>query len=841
MMPSSRRSRPPLVLALFVLALLAAPRANALSAAEPRLVRVTLGEPGPTVEDLLRAGLDVLDTRRGGSALILEHPGDAWRFAALGIVPEVVDETPGRTAARRALAERPELADAARRPQGEVALAAPPVGSGSLGGYWTTAELKMKLDELVAGDASGVVADRIDTVGWSLRGRPVWGLALGRPAAGPDTRPLAFFNSLTHAREPGGMQSLMYFAEDLVSRYGSDPFATYLLDHRRLYIVPLVNPDGYAVNESLYVASGGTAFGFFRKNVRDNNGNGTFQPDSDGVDLNRNFGFAWGYDNVGSSPDPTSEVYRGPTAFSEPESRTQRDLVAALKPTTGLSYHTWGDMMIFPWGYVAQPAQDVSAFREWSDLMSRDNAYQTGEGPNILYPTNGEFNDWCYGDTLLKPRAFTWTPEVGSANDGFWPPPSRILPLVTEMLRAGYVVAAIAGPFVQEDGWEVLEGALNASYGAHLRVRARNHGATGQAGPALSGTLVPLDPGVTMLVPTVAYPALGPRQSAWPSGGASFEMVVHDTVTPGRLLRFRLDFTDAAGLFARDTILVPLGTPTVLASDDASSGTGLWAISSSWGIVSNDPGHPSRYFADSPAGNYGVGANYRMVLRQRLDLSQGVHAYALYEARWDIERDYDACWIEASTDSLTWTRLAATGTTPGSGIAFPQQPADSPVYGGTRWGWQPEVADLSPFTGPGKTQVWIQFRLRSDGAEQYDGFGFDSLRVVLYDPAAQPALVAVDRAVPRAFEFASAGPQPARDRARFEFALPAADNVRLDLLDLQGRRLRTLAGGRLDAGRYARAWDLRDDSGRRVAPGVYFARIAAGAHGVRSQRVIVLP
>ena len=41
----------------------------------------------------------------------------------------------------------------------------------------------------------------------------------------------------------------------------------------------------------------------------------------DGVDLNRNFAYRWGWDNEGSSPDPSSQTYRGPAPNSEPETR----------------------------------------------------------------------------------------------------------------------------------------------------------------------------------------------------------------------------------------------------------------------------------------------------------------------------------------------------------------------------------------------------------------------------------------------------------------------------------------------------------------------------------------
>jgi hypothetical protein len=73
---------------------------------------------------------------------------------------------------------------------------------------------------------------------------------------------------------------------------------------------------------------------------------------------------------------------------------------------------------------------------------------------------------------------------------------------------------------------------------------------------------------------------LATRTSGLPSGG-SFGIYTDDTVTVGRMVRFRVDFTDANGLFSRDTLSMPLGAPTVLAFDDASSGTGKWTITGS--------------------------------------------------------------------------------------------------------------------------------------------------------------------------------------------------------------------------------------------------------------------
>ena len=183
----------------------------------------------------------------------------------------------------------------------------------------------------------------------------------------------------------------------------------------------------------------------------------------DGVDINRNYGYQWGFDNVGSSPSIDAQSYRGPAPFSEPETQAQREIVAALQPKTGLSFHTYSDLYVRPWGYTTTAPQDSSAFYEWEDDMSLGNGYTAGQGIRILYAVNGEFNDWAYGDQVLKPRAFTWTPEIGGPNDSFWPAPSRIVPLAEENLRGSYYVASIAGPYVRVERSNVIGGPLVAA------------------------------------------------------------------------------------------------------------------------------------------------------------------------------------------------------------------------------------------------------------------------------------------------------------------------------------------------------------------------------------------
>ena len=91
-----------------------------------------------------------------------------------------------------------------------------------------------------------------------------------------------------------------------VDNYGSERELTRIVDTTDLWFIPVVNVDGYD-----YTFTEGNRL--WRKNLRDNDGDGQITG-QDGVDLNRNFPYKWGYDNEGSSAQPTNETYRGAVA-----------------------------------------------------------------------------------------------------------------------------------------------------------------------------------------------------------------------------------------------------------------------------------------------------------------------------------------------------------------------------------------------------------------------------------------------------------------------------------------------------------------------------------------------
>ncbi|NIA31675.1 MAG: hypothetical protein GWP06_17420, partial [Actinobacteria bacterium] len=178
----------------------------------------------------------------------------------------------------------------------------------------------------------------------------------------------ALFMSNIHAREIIVPEVTMYFMHYLIDNYGTDPYVTHLVNNREIWIIPTMNPDGheYVFTGHIEVAIHYTPSDpiWWRKNMRDNNNTGVFEWGFDGVDLNRNFGFNWGYDNSGSSPDPERSTYRGESAFSEPETQAIRDFVSKHHFVVSLSYHSYGRMWLYPWGYAKlnPPEPDSSTF-----------------------------------------------------------------------------------------------------------------------------------------------------------------------------------------------------------------------------------------------------------------------------------------------------------------------------------------------------------------------------------------------------------------------------------------------------------------------------------------------
>ncbi|HEY6907325.1 MAG TPA: M14 family metallopeptidase, partial [Ignavibacteriaceae bacterium] len=247
-------------------------------------------------------------------------------------------------------------------------------GFGSMGGFYTLAEVNAELDSMRLNYPSLVTVKQ--SIGNSVEGRPIYMVKISDNPDVNEDEPEVLFTALHHAREPEGMMQLIYFMYYLLENYNSDPSVKYLVDHREIYCIPVVNPDGYEYNHQM-APNGGY---MWRKNKQDNDNNGSFSESYDGIDLNRNYGpFAyWNSSNGGSSTYPGDETYRGAAPFSAPEVAGIKNFLAAHNIKCELNYHTFGDYLIYPYGALSMETPDSAIFREYSADMTSYNGYFAG-------------------------------------------------------------------------------------------------------------------------------------------------------------------------------------------------------------------------------------------------------------------------------------------------------------------------------------------------------------------------------------------------------------------------------------------------------------------------------
>jgi hypothetical protein len=211
-----------------------------------------------------------------------------------------------------------------------------------------------------------------------------------------------FSHGLTHAREPMTVEIVLREIKELTDGYGTDPDCTHIVDNLQIWFIPLLNPDGYVHDD---FAEHGWE-NFWRKNMRDNDDDSVFEDSYDGVDLNRNYPFEWGYDDEGSSSYPGDETYRGPYADSEPENQIVTNLADEHNFIVGFSYHVCWPAILHPYGYnqTDPPSEHMAIYDQIFDQINAGiNSvlgfdYPVGRADQILwYGTNGDYGDYGFG------------------------------------------------------------------------------------------------------------------------------------------------------------------------------------------------------------------------------------------------------------------------------------------------------------------------------------------------------------------------------------------------------------------------------------------------------------
>jgi len=279
-----------------------------------------------------------------------------------------------------------------------------------IAGYPDYSEIEQRLEDMNS-TYPGLCS--LKDIGRTYEGRVIWALKISdNPRTEEYEEPDILIMGEHHAKELISAMVPLLFAESLLQNYSSDREVKTIVDSNEIWIVPVVNPDGYE-----YVINGHTDW---RKNRRpiDTDADGII--DGIGVDLNRNYAHHWG--EAGISRDPTSDIYCGPYAFSENETRAIRNLVLSHDFVFSVSFHSYGQIIYHPWGNALDPEpMDSEVMEAIAGRTSGYNLYRVMEGKDA-YTTTGDSDDWMYANTTCLP----FTIELGKE---FIPPPSEIWPI----------------------------------------------------------------------------------------------------------------------------------------------------------------------------------------------------------------------------------------------------------------------------------------------------------------------------------------------------------------------------------------------------------------------------
>ncbi|MBX2817998.1 MAG: immune inhibitor A [Saprospiraceae bacterium] len=571
----------------------------------------------------------------------------------------------------------------------------------------------------------------------TFEGRSIYSLSMSDNPMADEGEPEILYTALHHAREPISMTQMLYFMWYMLENYDKDARIREIINETKLVFVPCLNPDGYLYNERTNPTGGG----LWRKNRR------VLENGHVGVDLNRNYGHKWGLDNLGSSPNPQSETYRGAAPFSEPETQAIRALAEGHDFRLALNYHAWGNFLIYPLGYTNEPAEDLEIFQNIGDLLTRENRFVHGTGfETVAYFTNGDSDDWMYLDNDVKRSILSFTPEIGGENHGFWPPTGEV-----ELLCKGVLNQNINAAF-----FLLNSGALVDESPMFLTDREGTF-------PFRLTKFGFEEVGLQITIDGISDNIQFDQRSKFyildlfAVEQDQFEYQLDSDIQDGE--EIWLSYTIDNGTYAySDTIRKFYREPDFLISNDGTMQS--WkstGFSANWGVVDHTYYSPPTSLTDSPLGNYFPLSSNDLVYDDVLDLTGADSAVLYFQARWDIQPIMDYMTVEVSASGDDFVPQCGIYTRPGG----PRQLEGAPVYSGRQLSWVPERIDLSEYIG---RQVRLRFSMNAMSNDSRDGIYIDDIRLLLYNEGIISSSQFIDPA-----EFSiSAFPNPASDLLRIQ-------------------------------------------------------------------------
>ncbi len=194
----------------------------------------------------------------------------------------------------------------------------------------------------------------VEEYGRSAEGRILYALKLSDNVALDEEEPELMITSATHGDELISVEVVFGLLNALIDGYGMDNRLTKMVDGHEIYVIPVVNPDGY-VRRSRYTA--------------------------DGTDPNRDY------------PWPES-----PLRQPDPCIKSIINFFNAKNIVGSIDFHAFGEMIMYPWAYTEDPIESVDQkrFSEVTEAMAQSNGYVNGPISKVIYVAKGSSADYYY-------------------------------------------------------------------------------------------------------------------------------------------------------------------------------------------------------------------------------------------------------------------------------------------------------------------------------------------------------------------------------------------------------------------------------------------------------------
>lgn len=670
---------------------------------------------------------------------------------------------------------------------------------GSMGGYYTLDEVYSELDDMAEMYPDLISArEPISNDTLSHEGRKQYWVKLSDNPNTDEDEPEVLYTGVHHAREVITPQQTIFYMWYLLENYENDEEIQRIVNNTELYFVPVINVDGYAYNAQTDPNGGG----MWRKNRRDNS-DGSY-----GVDPNRNYGYFWGLDDEGSSPNTYDETYRGPGPFSEPEIKNMRDFCNDHEFLIALNYHSYSNLLLSPWGFTADPSPHNDLLLAYGAIMTKENNYTYGAGSTTIYPTNGGSDDWMYGEQDTKDLILSYTPEVGGGNDGFWPSVSRIIPLCQEQMWQNLSAARLVNHYgiIDEIGDMVISEIDNYSVFNVTRLGLANT-------ESFTASIEALDENIIAVGDPITFTDMGLLETLTDS----ISFMLDAGIENGTIFKYLISL-DNGEFIISDTITKVYGTEVVIFIDDGET-TENW-ITQKWDNTDEEFYSPDYSITDSPNGDYSHEENSSITLDTTINLQNANIAFLRFWAKWDIEPGYDYVQLSAKeAGSNTWIPLHGKYSSYGN---YYLDPGD-PVYDGIQNEWVQEEVSLMDFANK---EITLRFKFYSDSYEKGDGFYFDDLSISVIS-----TITGITPNNENNLFVSDAYPNPAMDAISIQYKL-VNNNAVFELYNLSGNRLQSI---QLNDNKGILSIQVKD-----LPAGVYYFRLKDGNQVSKSSKFIKL-